>query len=44
MITFYRLISGLWQAPGRSPIDPEGPPAPGSGYGSGAYGSGAYGS
>lgn len=43
MITLYRLVAGLWTAPGKAPIDPGGPPPPGVGYGSGAYGSGKYG-
>ncbi|MFC9973534.1 hypothetical protein ACFVH6_21835 [Spirillospora sp. NPDC127200] len=40
----YRLVAGLWQAVGRTPVTPPAPPAPTGGYGVTPYGTGPYGS
>lgn len=44
MILVYKLIAGLWQSPGGSPVTPPAPPAPAGGYGGSPYGTGPYGS
>ncbi|WP_329521150.1 hypothetical protein [Spirillospora sp. NBC_01491] len=41
-VIVYRLISGLWQAVGRTPVTPPPPPSTG-GYGLSPYGTSPYG-